>query len=561
MLKTRAQRGWYKALWSRRVVLALVGLALLDVPFVRSARAGGAVAAFTVFVTIEEAQAGEFTINPALNEAFPGEGASGGAGTSKLRMGRNGTLLLKAPLKWPQAYDAAVSASDLSTVWTGKTRDIHILLAPQIAPPFAGGTACTQLTLDCSNPAPPICEDPKADPAIFEGASLFVTTAKGMASTSLDKVQFQGDVLCKPAPKGDFIAWLLPKSGDPAAEVTVHDSAPKGVVSCTAPNDLINSTDYDVLIVSYAQSGVGKVDGCDLSNASYAAPGSCLPKAKGRSERSALLPTNEPIDVVVVFPGTYHSKVSATGNVQASNPVVQGPSLPRTPGAAAGGGGPPPPPNCAVQRWHLGPRAAGPAVVTTSLTTPAGEDVKGSAYTIELAIETKYVGAIRVGLGMSFASFGSGTWGGSRSYGVRQEPDGRSIVHQDSEPFGNYEIVAGYSAFIINTDGDVGSRPASHLTDLGVSFFAGLGVVSVSSTGTVNGLTSAYVGPEFSLGGVAIQGLVGVRRDTVPADGYPVGTYVPASFSLPTQNEYYFAAGVAVSVTSDIFKIAGWSVP
>ena len=532
---------------------------------------------FTLSVSIDAVKANAYDVTSLLKAAFPGGGPTGRSASGQLSLEPLGHIVLKPvdSVRWPQSLTVQIPAPDVASMWTGTVREVQIALVPAIyIAPEHVKVLCTALTVDCSaDPiVPPTCKGDEPDG--FAAMTLFVPKPSGLMSTTLDKKTFQSDALCKPGNTGDFSAWIQVKPGDQAREVIVHDLGVKPAgLTCNLPAKSLGGWigAHNTLIVSYAPYHESNGPSCDLSDAAAMAPASCLPKTAQSSSRGDILPTNQGLDVVVVFPPSLRSKVSAPGAVQVSPPTVQPSSLPgpAKPGAPVilAEAVSETPPNCAVQRWHLGPRAAGGEIVTVVLTNAAGDEQKGTTYVAELAVEAQYVGAIRVGLGMSFARFPDGSWGGSRTYGIHQSPDGGSVIHQDGEAFGNYELVAGYTAFIFTVGGPGESstwwrRPASRLTNLGFGLYAGLGVASVSTTGTVNGFTSAYVGPEISLGGVAVQGLFGARRDVVLADGYPPGTHVPAAgFSLPTQSTYYFAAGLSVSVTSDIFKIAGASVP
>ena len=55
---------------------------------------------------------------------------------------------------------------------------------------------------------------------------------------------------------------------------------------------------------------------------------------------------------------------------------------------------------------------------------------------------------------------------------------------------------------------------------------------------------------------------MGIRRDTVLANGFDVGSAVPASASsAPTATQLHFAMAISVSFDADVFKVATLSLP
>jgi hypothetical protein len=107
-----------------------------------------------------------------------------------------------------------------------------------------------------------------------------------------------------------------------------------------------------------------------------------------------------------------------------------------------------------------------------------------------------------------------------------------------------------------------GPRRLTALGDGGWGLFGGLGLVAVSpSSGNVTGLTSAYLGLEYSYHGFGALLVGGIRRETVLASGYEVNTHVAAGTPVPTTMTVAPAAGIVLNVTSDVLKIPGTFVP
>ena len=218
------------------------------------------------------------------------------------------------------------------------------------------------------------------------------------------------------------------------------------------------------------------------------------------------------------------------------------------------------PDSCVFDDWVIGPRAPGAFSVTTSLIDSTGAEQKTTTRVTELVVETQYMGAIRVGVGM-IVPFGQNSSVSSRAgiatYSARPSPNGGSAIFRDTwSPF-DLELIAGYSAFLSKDP-----RTSTKLSDGGWGLFSGVGILSVSSTtGNVTGLTSAYIGPEWSYHGFAAILLAGIKRVIVLSEGYEVGSQLAPGSSVPTSTTYRFAAGLLLSYTSDVFKFAGSSVP
>jgi hypothetical protein len=210
--------------------------------------------------------------------------------------------------------------------------------------------------------------------------------------------------------------------------------------------------------------------------------------------------------------------------------------------------------DCILDRYELAPRASGPFTVLSDLLDEKGAVVPGSPRSLEMLIDQSYIGAVRLGVAFSFSTYGS------RSFGVHQSANGGSAIYQDSYSPAAFELLAGYTAFLPTR---YASEVRCSIWDCPVpSPFFGIGVVSATPTGTFNVLTSAYVGAEVQMGPLTLQLLpIGVRRDTVLADGFRVGTPVPATATVPTTTKLHYAPAFALTVDGDIFKIAGATLP
>jgi hypothetical protein len=330
-------------------------------------------------------------------------------------------------------------------------------------------------------------------------------------------------------------------------ECTVSDELRNKVNGwCTAGKDLVLS--YGTTSSPISLQGFGSVT----------SPASCVPGTSG----VGILDPNSGLHVRVIRPREYHSSVSSPNPVQVTALGIErsaGPPMPEVRKAQAQASRKPPG-ECQVDEWYLGPRAPGPFTVATSLVNSKGEEQKVTTHVTELVVETQYMGAIRVGVGM-IVPFGQNSSVSSKAgvatYSVRPSPNGGSAIYRDTwSPF-DLDLIAGYTAFL-----HPGPRRTTQLGKPGWGLFSGLGILSVSSTtGNIIGLPSAYLGLEFSWRGFAAILLAGAKRVTLLPDGYEVGSPIAPGSSVPTSTAYRFATGLLLSYTSDVFKFAGSSVP
>ncbi len=310
----------------------------------------------------------------------------------------------------------------------------------------------------------------------------------------------------------------------------------------------------DVLVVSYGVAGSspclhGRPD----------APSICLPYQYGKDSdiHPPLVPANKPIRIRIIRPEGYSGQIAADGTPQESATAIAGSASPL--GSRLQGNAEPHLAGssyaCIVETWDLAPRAPGAVKITASLLDPNGGTYKASSHVVELIVEGVYVGAIRVGIGAIVpfgqwsAQNGGPTYGVS-SYSIRNSPQGGSAIYRDSWSPAELELVGGYTAFL-------SKRKLSNLGEPGFGLFGGLGLLAVApASGSVTGLTSGYLGLEFSWRGLSFLGVGGVRRETVLLDGYHVGTHVASGANI-TGTGYVPAIGLVVGFTSDVLKIPG----
>jgi hypothetical protein len=310
------------------------------------------------------------------------------------------------------------------------------------------------------------------------------------------------------------------------------------------------SADALVIVISYGHALPPNAESdCDPTGGDPSRPVECLPWTGTGDGRGAYFLPNHSLTVYVVLPSTdgtrptYLSSVTATPNAGTSPPGIVPASTTAKLGAAVGAGA-----TCVVDEYVLAPRPAGPFTVAASLTDKAGKAIAGSSHAIELVVETVYIGAVRVSLGLSFPTVGA------RSWSVRSTSGGGTAIYEDAYSPAVFEVMAGYTAFFASATG----RKLAHLR---VGWYSGLGVVSSTPpSGNLTVFDAAYTGLEFSGAGFSLQFLAGIRRDTVLANGFQVGSHVSGT-SVPTTTTFDFAPGIALGFTSDVFKIAGISSP
>lgn len=289
---------------------------------------------------------------------------------------------------------------------------------------------------------------------------------------------------------------------------------------------------------------------CAFADGRLSSPVACLPYIHGGGRVISYRP-NKHLSVYVVHadsdPPQYASSASATPT-QALTPMGVIPAKP--PGLVGIAAVAP----CVVDRYQFAPRAPGAFTITTQLQGRDGKTVPGSLRGVELVVESVYVGAIRISAALTFPV------GGVHAWSV-QPTKGGSAIHEDGYSPMAFELVAGYTWFFPC------SRPTTRtLSNVHWGWFNGLGLVSVAPVSSISsGITvfsSLYSGLEVSGGGLALEVLpLGVRRGTDLASPYTVGQHVAAGSSVPTTTGFHYAFALAVSMSSDVFKVAGATVP
>jgi hypothetical protein len=204
---------------------------------------------------------------------------------------------------------------------------------------------------------------------------------------------------------------------------------------------------------------------------------------------------------------------------------------------------------CLSDVWTIAPRAGG-FHIAVALVDEKGTSYGPSERPIEVIVDQKYIGAIRVGIGATIPYDGRSDTFGTSVYGVHQAANGASVINRDSWSPLDLDLIAGYTAFFAPAHRSV-------LELGGPGFFFGSGLLSVSpSTGNVTAITSAYGGFEYSLGGMQFMALIGVHRENAIAAPYHDGQTVASSASV-NATSYEPSFGVMFGYTADVFKIPG----
>jgi hypothetical protein len=301
---------------------------------------------------------------------------------------------------------------------------------------------------------------------------------------------------------------------------------------------------------------------CEQGTPRLLSPIVCRPNYMDNTEDQVTWLPNKAMAVVVIHEETdlkklqYASSVTASPAASETPPEVVPASLAASAAKAARvehapGEATPPPSQCVVDTYTLAPRAPGAFTVTSQLTDSSGKPVFGTSRQVEFLVKHQYIGAVRVGAAMSFP-----LTSGVSSWSTQQTANGTSVIYENGHSPGVFEVVAGYSAFL---DGPI---TAASLAKLHPGLYTGLGIISTApSTGNLTYFTSAYFGLDLSWRGFALELLAGVRRNTVLADGFSPGSLLPTGAAVPTKTEFVFAPAVALSLSSDIFKVAGMTVP
>jgi hypothetical protein len=327
------------------------------------------------------------------------------------------------------------------------------------------------------------------------------------------------------------------------------------VVYATITDSGDETSDSPQLEIERAQGSPADVQ-CSKKG-SLAHPVICFPAASG-GERTTSYRPNRPLTVWVIHAGGDNvASVTAAPAQGATAPAIlqaNGRATSFLPGAPPT----PPPKLCVTTRFTLAPRAPGALTITTSLqsrdgTALAGTALAGTARAIELVLETEYVGAIRIGAGLAFPN------GGVHSWSARAAADGGTAIYEDSYSPIAFELVAGYSWFCpLLCD-----RPTTlTLSQPHWGWFNGLGLASASpASANVTVFSAVYSGIELSLGGLALELLMGIHRDTVLGSGFVVGSHLPMGAAIPMATAFHASPAIVLSMSSDVFKIAGATVP
>jgi hypothetical protein len=409
---------------------------------------------------------------------------------------------------------------------------------------------CETVVLDC-NARTLVCADADkmtpAQKAALKTAKLLVSTTPKpltIASSGKDDASFAATTLC--TTPLTFPAMIQLDDGKnqtslQLANITTPqqkaDTA-KPPPDCTPNPSTIRegNDDPSVLIVSY--------DKADRT------PVIVLPRRTKDDRSSGLgtIKTNTRLRVIVLRPPQYPAQVVVDGAAaQLSGTSIVGSTGTPTGGARETEA-------CREDEWSLAPRASGAIKITTQLTDSSGNVYKSSAHVSEILVETQYVGAIRVGIGVVFPLDQNPTGFGTSVYSVRASPQGGNQIYRDSWTLADLELIGGYTAFL-------GDRGLSELGKPSFGLFGGLGLIAVSpNSGNVTGLTSGYVGLEFSYQGLQLLPLFGVRRETALLGSYQVGNHVAAGATV-TGTAFFPVVAIMVGFTSDVLKIPGGNFP
>jgi hypothetical protein len=220
-----------------------------------------------------------------------------------------------------------------------------------------------------------------------------------------------------------------------------------------------------------------------------------------------------------------------------------------TPGAQAEAPSPcdPNPPSLdVVSEITFGPRRPGQADIEIKHKNKDGTEI--ATHTIELTVETTYLGAIRLGVGPVF----KGAVDRSYSSVARPGSQQREIAATSS---GNVdlELVLGFAPYLFDFIGGEGRGTVTHCKFC-LAPYVGIGVLNQSTT-SLEVLKSLHFGlewefsPSFSLAGTFV-----LRRVTRLAPGYQIGS--PVDDEVPTVAEYGFGGGLVFNFSPEFFKFA-----
>lgn len=274
------------------------------------------------------------------------------------------------------------------------------------------------------------------------------------------------------------------------------------------------------------------------------------PEITGAGNGVHVLRPNASVLVMVRYPEDRGVKISMQGERGLTALSIKDESGQDKPRVAKTADSPPPPrPQFA---WRsFAPRKPGNADVRVQIldgTTVVAEE------TLEMIVETTYIGALRVGLSM--------VGGGALDRGYEARAVGGTATPQVVQKDGSVvqpELVVGFAPFVIEAlagrgRGYSGQESfASRLFRLAP--YVGLGVLTNSPNG-IDGFKSFYFGAEWELApsfSVAFTGVV--RRVTRLGSGVQEGSPAPDG-SVPTQTQHELGWGVVVNITPSFLRLA-----
>jgi hypothetical protein len=169
----------------------------------------------------------------------------------------------------------------------------------------------------------------------------------------------------------------------------------------------------------------------------------------------------------------------------------------------------------------------------------------------ELEVETRYLGAVRVGLALGSAidqSFGTATPPGSAQPEI--------VLTGGTTDAMQPELVVGFAPFLFEPRGRSYVQPRKAFSPKRLSPYLGLGVASLDSSAAVKFslLKSVYMGFEYELGRNASFGLAAqLRQVTRLADPFELGSPYSGG-TVPTVSTYSPGIAVFFNVSPDFFR-------
>lgn len=197
-----------------------------------------------------------------------------------------------------------------------------------------------------------------------------------------------------------------------------------------------------------------------------------------------------------------------------------------------------------VTEQRFAPRLPGEAAVALEVYDSDGALV--GALTVEMIVETEYVGAIRLGVGANFLG------AVDASYEARTHPGSDQAEVAVSEGGAmDLDLMLGYAAFL-----GPNGRPARGCESICIAPYVGVGVLSSSEEGLAL-LKSLHAGiewepvPDFSIA------FTGVARavDRLP-EGLQVGSPIDGD-TVPTQRSYGLGVGLVLNFSPAFTKLGG----